>query len=94
MSIFDVNCRPTLVAHARMHVDPVSGEPVLLFPEGMMVLNETARDIVLHCDGHATLQEIIVALGEEYEVDEQTLRSDALECLTQLRERNLLVMNP
>jgi pyrroloquinoline quinone biosynthesis protein D len=94
MSLIDLNYRPTLVAHARLQTDPVSGEPVLLFPEGVMVLNATARDIVLRCDGQASVRELITALGEQYEIDEQTLRSDTLECLTQLLQRNLIVVNP
>ena len=94
MSFADLNGRPTLAAHARLQIDPVSGDAVLLFPEGVMVLNATAHDIVLRCDGETSVREIIAALGEQYEVDEPTLRADALDCLAQLRERNLLVMKP
>jgi len=56
------------------------------------VLNATAHDIVLHCDGEAKVHEIVTALSEAYEIDEPTLRSDALECLTDLLGRNLVVL--
>jgi coenzyme PQQ biosynthesis protein PqqD len=94
MSLIDLNSRPALVAHVRLRTDPVSGEPVLLFPEGVMVLNETAHDIVLRCDGRTTVREIITALVAEYEMDEETLRSDALECLAQLSRSNLMELEP
>ena len=42
---------PTLARQVRFRLDPVSAEPVLLYPEGVLVLNETAADIVQRCDG-------------------------------------------
>jgi pyrroloquinoline quinone biosynthesis protein D len=92
MSLLDLNSRPALAAHVRLQIDPVNGDPVLLFPEGVLVLNATAHDIVLHCNGKARVHEIVTALGGAYEIDERTLRSDALECLTDLLGRNLVVL--
>ena len=92
MSEIDLDGRPTLAAHVRLQIDPVSDDPVLLFPEGVLVLNSTAHDIVLHCNGKARIREILAALGDEYEIDESTLRTDAIECLTDLLARNLIVV--
>jgi pyrroloquinoline quinone biosynthesis protein D len=92
MSMIDLNSRPALAAHVRLQIDPVSDEPVLLFPEGVLVLNPTAHDIVLHCNGKASVHEIVAALSDEYEVDEATLRADAVECLADLLTRNLIVV--
>ncbi len=92
MSAIDLNCRLALAAHVRLQLDPVSDEPVLLFPEGVLVLNPTAHDIVLHCNGKATVLEIVAALSNEYEIDEATLRTDAVECLADLLARNLIVV--
>ena len=92
MNEIDLNCRPALAAHVRLQIDPISDEPVLLYPEGVLVLNPTAHDIVLHCNGRASVQEIVAALSDEYEIDEATLQTDAVECLADLLARNLIVL--
>jgi pyrroloquinoline quinone biosynthesis protein D len=92
MSPIDLNCRPALAPHVRLQIDPVSGEPVLLFSEGLLILNPTAHEIVQRCDGKAKIQEIVIALGAEYEIDETTLQSDALDCLRDLASRNLVIV--
>lgn len=94
MSHVDLNCRPVLAAHVRMKIDPISGDPLLLFPEGVLILNSTAHDIVLLCDGQANGGEIVAALSAQFEVDEPTLRSDVVECLTDLLQRNLIILKP
>ncbi len=92
MNPLDLNSRPALAAHVRLQIDPISGDPVLLFSEGVLVLNPTAHDIVLHCNGKTTITGIIVALGADYEIDAATLQDDALECLRDLMARNLVVL--
>jgi pyrroloquinoline quinone biosynthesis protein D len=94
VSSFDLNLRPALAPHVRLKIDPVEGEPVLLFPEGLLVLNETAHEIVRRCDGQITIAKLLRQLAEEFEVDDGTLRADVLENLDQLRQRNLLVFSP
>jgi pyrroloquinoline quinone biosynthesis protein D len=94
MSRVDLNCRPLLAAHVRLKIDPVSGDPILLFPEGVLILNSTAHDIVSLCDGQATGHDILTALSAQFEVDEPTLRADVVECLTDLLRRNLILLQP
>ncbi len=94
MSPVDLNCRPALAAHVRLKIDPISGDPLLLFPEGVLILNSTSHDIITLCNGGANGHEIIAALSAQYEVDEATLRSDVLECLTDLAQRNLVLLKP
>jgi len=80
-----------LASHVRLKTDPVSGDPVLLFPEGLLVLNATAHEIVRRCDGESTVAEIIRPLAEEFDAGEEVVRNDVLENLEQLRAQNLLV---
>jgi pyrroloquinoline quinone biosynthesis protein D len=94
MNAFDLNLRPALASHVRAKSDPVTGDPVLLFPEGLLVLNATANDIVGLCDGRATGHEILASLSSQYEVDESILRADFVECLADLLLRNLVVLHP
>jgi pyrroloquinoline quinone biosynthesis protein D len=94
MSPVDLTCRPVLATHVRMKIDNVSGDPVLLFPEGVLILNSTAHEVVGLCDGKATGHEIVSGLAAQYEIDETTLRADVVECLADLLQRNLLILKP
>jgi pyrroloquinoline quinone biosynthesis protein D len=76
----------------RLQIDKVNSEPVLLYPEGVIELNGTAHAILNLCNGATTVAEIVTALGLEYDVEENVLRADALECLDSLLQRHLLVM--
>ncbi len=60
--------RPSLAKGVRLQIDSTTGKNVLLYPEGIVELNETAHEILSRCDGR-TLGEIICELAEEYEAD-------------------------
>ena len=90
----EAGSRPVLAGRVRLQMDPVDGEAVLLYPEGLLRLNATAQAVVACCDGQATVAEIVAALGEEYEVDAATLRADVLECLGQLADKQLIILAP
>ena len=62
---------------------------MLLFPEGVLELNETARDILSCCDGR-TVTEIIQKLAEQYDVDPEALAADVRETLADLQRRKLI----
>ncbi len=93
MSDLNLQSKPTLVSRARMQVDAVTGEPVLLYPEGILVLNPTAHEILSRCDGKVTVDELIHLLCEEYDEKEETVREDVVAALNDLRRRNLVTMN-
>jgi coenzyme PQQ biosynthesis protein PqqD len=83
---------PVLARGVRLQKDSKTGEPVLLFPEGVLYLSATAHEIVKHCDGQTTAAAIISSLANEYDVDEETLRADVLECLADLIQRKVIVL--
>jgi len=72
-----------------LQTDPATGNSVLLFPEGVLELNETAQDILTRCDGR-TVTEIIQALAEEYDVDSKMLAADVCDTLADLQRRKLI----
>lgn len=72
-----------------MQTDSKTGNSVLLFPEGVLELNETAQEILSRCDGQ-TVSEIIQALAEEYNVDLEMLGADVRETLADLQRRKLI----
>lgn len=91
MNALTDECRPTLARGVRLRADPITGEPLLLFPEGILPLDSTTHDILLQCNGQLSLPGILQALSEEYEAEPEELRGDVTECLTHLREEMLVV---
>jgi pyrroloquinoline quinone biosynthesis protein D len=83
------SAQPTLVRGVRLQTDSKTGNSVLLFPEGVLELNETAQEILSRCDGQ-TVSEIIQALAEEYNVDLEMLGADVRETLADLQRRKLI----
>lgn len=81
--------RPSLAKGVRLQIDSTTGENVLLYPEGIIELNETAHEILSRCDGR-TLGEIVCELAEEYEVDSNALSTDVRDALSDLQRRKLI----
>jgi len=94
MSSIDEKSCPALVLGVRMQLDVTTGEPVLLFPEGVLHLNATAHEVVSRCDGRTSVAAIVAALAAEYEVERDALRGDVLECLAALQKRKLIHFKP
>lgn len=81
--------RPSLTRGVRLQTDSTSGKAVLLYPEGIVELNETATQIVCRCDGRS-LMDIVGELAQEYEADAEALATDVRETLADLHERKLV----
>jgi pyrroloquinoline quinone biosynthesis protein D len=81
--------RPSLTKGVRLQIDSTTGKSVLLYPEGIVELNETAHGILSRCDGR-TLGEIVCKLAEEYEVDCNALAADVRDTLSDLQRRKLI----
>ncbi len=58
--------RPRMRRGVLLRYDRVRERHVLMYPEGVLVLNDTAADIVAHCDGGATVAEITATLRLRY----------------------------
>jgi pyrroloquinoline quinone biosynthesis protein D len=80
--------RPVLWRLARVDFDPVRQRPVLLYPEGAMLLNETGAEILALCDGQRTIADIAAVLKDKYGSD---VTADVTEYLSALAERELVV---
>src|SRR2546425_168557 len=84
------NARPKISARARLQTDKVTGKPVLLYPEGALLLNPTGHAIVSLCNGEATLQEIAATLARRYKITAEEISPQISDYLNRLRARNLL----
>jgi pyrroloquinoline quinone biosynthesis protein D len=83
------HAQPRLARGVRLEIDSTTGKAVLLFPEGILELNETAQEIVTRCDGHS-VNEIVLGLAQEYDVDLEMLAADVRETLADLQRRKLI----
>jgi pyrroloquinoline quinone biosynthesis protein D len=81
--------QPRLAKGVRLQRDSATGKSVLLFPEGIVELNETAHEILTRCDGR-TLGEIVQALAEDYDANPAALSADVCQTLADLQQRKLI----
>jgi len=78
---------PKLWRMTRLHFDPVRQRPVLLYPEGAVLLNDTGAAILELCNGTNTVAQIVGILTERYHAD---VSSDVTEYLSLMAERELI----
>lgn len=78
---------PVLWRLARLDFDPVRQQRVLLYPEGVVLLNDTGGAILDLCNGHRSIGDIAAILGERYHCD---VAADVIDYLSGLIERELV----
>ena len=94
MTAINTQLRVNLAPGVRSQTDQTTGDAVLLYPEGILLLNETAREVVSRCDGRNTTAEIVRELAAEYEISASELENDVVECLDDLQRKKLVVFTP
>ena len=75
--------RPSLRRGVQLRYDRVRERHVLMYPEGVLVLNETAAEVLGQCDGTATVAEIGAALSARYQGFRDSEVADVLGRLAQ-----------
>jgi pyrroloquinoline quinone biosynthesis protein D len=78
---------PRIWRLARLDYDPARQRPVLLYPEGAVLLNDTGREILELVDGARTVAEIAALLGARYQT---YVTADVTDYLSHLAERELI----
>jgi pyrroloquinoline quinone biosynthesis protein D len=78
--------KPLLNRRFRMQYEPAQEAHVLLYPEGMVRLNQSAAEILKRCDGKATVDEIIEQLEGAFNAT--GLRDDVLGMLSHAQEKD------
>jgi pyrroloquinoline quinone biosynthesis protein D len=84
-----LSARPRLWRLARLGFDRVRQRPVLLYPEGAMILNDTGKAILELCDGARTVGDIAEILAERYGTN---VSPDVIEYLDLLARRDLVIL--
>ena len=62
----DTTARPTIGRGFRLQWEPAQEAHVLLYPEGMVKLNQTAAAILTRCNGRRTVADIVTDLETTY----------------------------
>lgn len=73
-----------------MQIDKITGKPVLLYPEGALLLNPTAHSVTLLCNGTETMESIVSQLANRYQGPSGEVASQVENFLNRLRAKNLL----
>ena len=82
--------RPSLAKHARLQIDALTGEPVLLSQEVVLALNRSGYEILQRCDGTRTLTELIRQLEAQYSGANGQLAQDVLQYVSIFTKKGLL----
>ena len=79
---------PSLWRLARLEFDKVRNQHVLLYPEGVVLLNDTGAAILGFVDGQRSVEDIAAALKQRYDCGDIT--GDILEYLSGLVAQQLV----
>ena len=63
---FDLNLKPIWRQGYRFQFEPAQKSHVILYPEGMITLNESAAAIAQYIDGQSTVQTIVELIKQEF----------------------------
>jgi len=88
----DTAARPTIGGGFRLQWEPAQQAHVLLYPEGMVKLNQSAAAILTRCDGVRTVADIVAELENTYAV--AGLTPDVCAFVALAMERTWLELRP
>ena len=78
--------KPRLNRRFRMQWEEAQQAHVLLYPEGMVRLNQSAGEILKRCDGATTVDDIVAQLEQAFQTG--GLRDDVLGMLTHALDKD------
>jgi len=70
--------------------DKITGSPILLYPEGVLVLNAPGEAIIRLCDGTLSQDEIVEKLRQSFEAPREVIDADVGKLLNKLKLLNLM----
>lgn len=69
----------------RLQWEAAQNSDVLLYPEGMVTLNQSASEILKHCDGSRSVKEVVLELERKFSA--RDLTNDVVSFLEAALER-------
>ena len=82
--------RPRLARGVRLHEDRVRGRTVLLAPERVITLSQSAIDVLSRCDGQCTLDAVAADLAQIYRAERRRIAADVRALLSALADRRMV----
>jgi pyrroloquinoline quinone biosynthesis protein D len=82
--------RLRLAKRARLQIDPVSGNPVLMHQEAILMLNCSGYEILRLCDGTHTLSEVIQIFENRYPGATPILADEVQEYIEAISRKGLI----
>jgi pyrroloquinoline quinone biosynthesis protein D len=92
MSEVDMNMRPVIRSGFRLQWEPAQNAYVMLYPEGMIKLNQSAGEILKRCQGEMTVAQIVTELERAFEAT--NLQQDVSNMIALATEKHWLEMRP
>lgn len=86
----DLQQIPKIAPGYRLQWEPAQECQVLLYPEGMVQLNDAAGAILEQCDGQRSLTQVIQVLNDEFGDAETDLQDDVVEFVEEAIDRGWL----
>ncbi len=83
-----IDAKPRVARHFRLQWEEAQNTWVLLYPEGMVKLNQSAGEITRRCDGERTVADIVADLEATFGA--QNLTADVVAFLDLASERGWL----
>ena len=83
-----IDAKPRVARHFRLQWEEAQNTWVLLYPEGMVKLNQSAGEITRRCDGDRTVADIVADLESTFGA--QNLTADVVAFLDLASERGWL----
>lgn len=83
-----IDAKPRVARHFRLQWEEAQNTWVLLYPEGMVKLNQSAGEITRRCDGERTVADIVADLEASFGA--QNLTADVVAFLDLAAERGWL----
>lgn len=83
-----IDAKPRVARHFRLQWEEAQNTWVLLYPEGMVKLNQSAGEITRRCDGERTVADIVADLEASFGA--QNLTADVVAFLDLASERGWL----
>jgi len=83
-----IDAKPKVARHFRLQWEEAQNTWVLLYPEGMVKLNQSAGEITRRCDGERTVADIVTDLETTFGA--QNLTADVVAFLDLASERGWL----
>lgn len=82
--------RPKLPRGVRLRWDEVRGMWMMLAPERVFRIDDTAAEILKLCDGNRTFADIVAAIAEKYAEAPEVIAADIAEMLRDLANKRVL----